>query len=189
MLPLLARVTFHGDADVYSWMTVAMGAGAVAGALFVANRSRGQGSFMFVTGLAFGATMCVAALAPIARPASSALLVLVGACQIAFLATCNSLIQLRSDPVMRGRVMAVYIITLIGTTPIGGPLVGWVCQEFGPRWGLAVGGIATIIGVVVFGSAFVRLAGTTRLRRRLWATEVDAIVLGIDGESIPAVIR
>jgi len=88
---------------------------------------------------------------------------------------------------MRGRVMAVYTIALLGSTPIGGPLVGWVSEEFGPRWGFALGGIATIVGVLAFGTAFVRA------RRRDASVEMtvvpDELVLGIDGESIPASIR
>src|SRR5439155_2472456 len=113
------------------------------------------------------------------------LLVLVGIGQMSFLTTCNSLIQLTSDPAMRGRVMAVYTITLLGTTPVGGPTVGWISEQFGPRWGLAVGGIATIAGVLVFGTAFVRA-------RRRDADQVqpseadDEIMLGVDGEAIPA---
>ena len=77
--------------------------------------------------------------------------------------------------------MAVYTITLLGTTPIGGPTVGWISDQFGARWGFAVGGIATVIGVLVFGSAFIRA-------RRRAHDEVDygEIVLGVDGEAIPA---
>ena len=186
VLPLLAKITFGGNAEVYSWMTIAMGAGAVFGALFVANKAYARGSLLFATGMAFGVSMLVASFAP-SLGLFIALLLVVGAGQISFLATCNSLLQLRSDPVMRGRVMAVYTITLLGSTPIGGPLVGWVSEVFGPRWGFALGGIATIVGVLAFGTAFVRA------RRRDERAEVtvvpDELVLGIDGESIPASIR
>jgi MFS family permease len=186
VLPLLAKITFGGNAEVYSWMTIAMGTGAVFGALFVANKAYARGTLLFATGMAFGVSMCVASFAP-SLGLFIALLLVVGAGQISFLATCNSLLQLRSDPVMRGRVMAVYTITLLGSTPIGGPLIGWVSEAFGPRWGFALGGIATIVGVLAFGTAFVRA------RRRDGSAEVtvvpDELVLGIDGESIPASIR
>jgi MFS family permease len=187
VLPLLAKVTFGGNAGVYSWMSVAMGAGALFGALFVANRTTVRGSLVFKTALVFGVATCVAALAP-SLGVLIGLLVVVGAGQIAFLATCNSQIQLRADPVMRGRVMAVYTIAILGSTPIGGPIVGWVCQVFGPRWGLALGGIATIAGALVFGTAFVR---ARRRDAEQGATPVvdDEIVLGVDGESIPVAIR
>ena len=183
VLPLLAKITFDGNAAVYSWMTIAMGTGALVGALAVANRGETGGNLLFVTGMGFGVAICVASLAP-TLGIFIGLLLLVGAGQISFLATCNSLIQLTADPGMRGRVMAVYTITLLGSTPIGGPLVGWVSQEFGPRWGLAIGGIATIIGVLCFGTAFVR---ARRRSPRPLSAEAE-LVRGPDGEAIPAAI-
>ena len=97
---------------------------------------------LFASGLFFGAAIAVAALAP-----SLALFVvfiaLVGAGQIAFMSTCNTMAQLRAEPHMRGRVMAVYVMAVLGSTPIGGPLVGWISEEFGPRYGLALGNIRT----------------------------------------------
>jgi MFS family permease len=77
----------------------------------------------------------------------------VGAGQITFLATCQSTVQLEAEPTKRGRVMAVYTITVLGSTPIGGPLVGWISEEWGPRYGLAVGGIATLAITLVFARA------------------------------------
>ena len=183
VLPLLAKITFDGNAAVYSWMTIAMGAGALVGALAVANRGETGGNLLFLTGMGFGVAICVASLAP-TLGIFIGLLLLVGAGQISFLATCNSLIQLTADPGMRGRVMAVYTITLLGSTPIGGPLVGWVSQEFGPRWGLAIGGIATIIGVLFFGTAFVR----ARRRSPRPLRGDTELVRGPDGEAIPAAI-
>ncbi len=182
VLPLLAKVTFHSGPEVYSWMSIAMGAGAIVGALFAANRSDTHGKLLCGTGMAFGVAICFTSLAP-SLVLFIALLVVVGAGQIAFLSTTNSSLQLLSDPSMRGRVMAVYTITLLGTTPIGGPLVGWISDQFGPRWGFAVGGIATIVGVLTFGTAFMRA------RRRAHgdlAIGADDLVLGIDGEAIPA---
>jgi MFS family permease len=183
VLPLLAKITFHGDAAVYSWMTIAMGAGALVGALAVANKGDAGGNLLFGTGMVFGVAICAASLAP-SLGIFIGLLLIVGAGQISFLSTCNSLLQLTSDPRMRGRVMAVYTITLLGSTPIGGPLVGWVSEQYGPRWGLAVGGIATIAGVLFFGTAFVRAR-----RRDTDAAAAEAeLVRGPDGESIPAAI-
>jgi MFS family permease len=179
VLPLLAKITFGGDAEVYSWLTIAMGTGAMFGALLVANVTRARGNLLFGTGMTFGVAICVASLAP-TLGLFIALLVIVGAGQISFLATCNSLLQLISDPLMRGRVMAVYTITILGTTPIGGPLIGWISEQFGPRWGFAIGGIATIIGVLVFGTAFMRA------HKRDDVVVPGEIVLGIDAEVIPA---
>ena len=183
VLPLLAKITFHSGPEVYSWMSIAMGAGAIFGALFAANRFDTHGKMLVTTGMAFGVGICVASLAP-SLELFIAMLVVVGAGQIAFLSITNSSLQLMANPTMRGRVMAVYTITLLGTTPIGGPLIGWISDQFGPRWGFAVGGIATIIGVLVFGSAFVRA------RRRANDSAMDAagLVRGIDGEAIPAAV-
>jgi MFS family permease len=184
VLPLLAKVTFHSGPEVYSWMSIAMGAGAIFGALVAANRFDTHGRLLCGTGLAFGIGICIASLAP-SLELFIALLVLVGAGQIAFLSVTNSSLQLMANPTMRGRVMAVYTITLLGTTPIGGPLVGWISDTFGPRWGFAVGGVATIIGVLTFGLAFMRARRTAHDDAR--AASGD-IVLGVDGEAIPAAI-
>jgi MFS family permease len=183
VLPLLTKVTFHEGPAVYSWMSIAMGAGAMVGALFVANRSDTNGRLLYLSGMAFGVAICATSLAP-ALGLFIGLLVVVGAGQIAFLAVTNSSLQLLSNPTMRGRVMAVYTITLLGTTPIGGPLIGWVSDQFGPRWGFAIGGIATIAAVLVFGTAF------KRARRRATGApdEADEMVRGVDGEVIPASI-
>ena len=125
--------------------------------------------------------ICVASLAP-TLAIFIAILVFVGGGQIVFLATSNSLVQLVSDPTMRGRVMAVYTIAVLGTTPIGGPLIGWISEQFGPRWGFAVGGVATIAG-----------GAGVRHRVRAGSRAADAtadraadVVLGVDGEAIPA---
>jgi MFS family permease len=179
VLPLLAKLTFHGTAETYSWMTIAMGLGALVGALGVASRTEARGDVLLVSGLGFGVAICAAAASPTVAVFLT-VSVLVGAGQIAFLATCNSLIQLRSDPAMRGRVMAVYMITLLGSTPIGGPIVGFVSQTYGPRWGLGIGGIATVLAVAYFGTAFVRA------RRAVAGGANDALALGPDGEAIPA---
>jgi MFS family permease len=72
-----------------------------------------------------------------------------GAASIAFIATANATLQLRAEPSMRGRVMALYAIAFLGTTPIGSPLVGWISQAASPRAALAVGGSATIVASLI----------------------------------------
>ena len=116
------------------------------------------------------------------------LIAFVGAGQITFLATCNSTVQLDAEPSMRGRVMAVYTITMLGTTPIGGPLVGWISEEFGPRYGFAIGGIATLAGTLVFGTASASAPTRRAIARtnRRQPDQAHELVLGIDGESIAA---
>ncbi|MEX1008537.1 MAG: MFS transporter [Acidimicrobiia bacterium] len=155
VLPLFAKVTFDGNAATYSWMTVSMGIGALVGALVVAHKSKPTGLVVVVSGLGFGAAIIIASLAP-----TIALFVFVvafvGAGQITFLATCQSTVQLEAEPSKRGRVMSVYTITILGTTPIGGPLIGWISQEFGPRYGFAIGGVATLAVTLFFARTLLR---------------------------------
>ena len=142
-LPLLATITFHGGAGTYSALTTAMGSGAIVGGLMVAHRSRPSGALLSVIGLAFGVMLLVVALAPTEAVALGAL-VLMGVCSISFIATANATVQLQSDPAMRGRVMALFAMAFLGSTPIGGPLMGWISDVSNPRVTLVVGGIATL---------------------------------------------
>ncbi|HXY95030.1 MAG TPA: MFS transporter [Acidimicrobiia bacterium] len=155
VLPLIAKLTFHGNAETYSWMTVSMGLGALVGALVIAHRQNPTGRLVFLAGVGFGAAIVIASLAP-----TLALFVFfvafVGAGQITFLATCQSTVQLEAEPSKRGRVMAVYSITILGSTPIGGPLVGWISQEFGARYGLLIGGVATLAVTFAFARTLLR---------------------------------
>ena len=155
VLPLMAKITFDGNAATYSWMTVAMGVGALIGALVVANRAHPTPRIVLVAGLLFGATTVLASFAPTIA-LFVFVLVLVGVCSITFLANCQSTVQLEADPDKRGRVMSLYAIAILGSTPIGGPLVGWVSEEFGPRWGFAVGGVATLTVCLVFARTLLR---------------------------------
>ena len=143
VLALLAKVTFHGDAGTYALLTSAMGVGSLAGALVTAARTRPSRRLLVGSCLAFGLLLTASAAAPglaLAVP----LLALAGAAGIAFLTTANSTLQLASEPAMRGRVMALYLLVFLGSTPVGGPLVGFVSEYFGPRFGLALGGVATV---------------------------------------------
>ena len=141
VLPLLAKETFGGDAGTYSLFTVAMGLGALVGALQAAGRRAVNERLLVRAAIGFGVMSCVAAVAP-NLGGLLPILVVMGAVNITLFATSNTLLQLRSDPAMRGRVLAVRGVTVLGTTPIGAPATGWICDTFGPRWGLAVGGFA-----------------------------------------------
>jgi MFS family permease len=142
-LPLLATHTFHGGAGTYSALMAAMGAGAVVGGLMVAHRSRPSTAMLSVIGLAFGVMLLVVAAAPTEIVALVAL-VFMGACSISFISTANGTIQLKAEPAMRGRVMALYAIAFLGSTPIGAPLVGWIADVSNPRVAIMVGGVATL---------------------------------------------
>ena len=148
VLALLAKLTFHGGAGVYSVLTSVMAGGAVVGGLVVAGRNRPNIHRLAALGIGFGVFILGVALSP-SLAVALAVIFPMGALSISFLATANATLQLRSDPAMRGRVMALYAIAFLGTTPIGSPLVGWICQAASPRVALAVGAVATIAASVV----------------------------------------
>jgi MFS family permease len=148
ILPLLARLTFHGGAGTFSALTSLMAAGAVAGGLVVANRGRPTMHRLTTIGVVFGVTIGAVALSP-TLPSTFFLIVPMGALSIAFIATANSTIQMRVDPSMRGRVMALYAIGFLGTAPVGAPLVGWISQISSPRVALLMGAGSTIVASAV----------------------------------------
>jgi len=152
VLPLLAKVTFHGDAATYGFITSAMGLGALFGALATASRAGPSARLLAGSCVAFGLLLAVAAGAPTLALALP-VLVAAGAAGIVFMATANSTLQLASIPAMRGRVMALYILVFLGSTPIGGPLVGLLCQHLGPRFGLGLGGVSTTAAGVAASAA------------------------------------
>jgi MFS family permease len=164
VLPLLARFTFHGTAAVYSALTAAMALGAVAGALTSGARGRVSPVLLAGSAGAFGALMLVAAAAP-SLPVVLAVLPFVGAASVTLSAGVNSALQLAVDPAMRGRVMALFAIVFMGSTPIGGPLVGWVSQAAGPRAGLALGGVAAVLAGAGAHLAFTRARRTAAAAR------------------------
>jgi MFS family permease len=147
-LALLAKVTFHGGAGTYSLLTSCMGIGAVVGGLLAAHRARPTPRLLQVLALVFGGLLAAVALAPTLLTASL-LIVAMGAASIGFIATANATLQLNAEPAMRGRVMALYAMAFLGTTPIGAPLVGAIAQWTNPRISLLVGAIATIIAAGV----------------------------------------
>jgi MFS family permease len=146
-LPLLAKFTFHGGAGLYSWFMVAMGAGAVFGGLATAFRSKPSTRLLAIVGVLFGCSILAVALAP-SELVALVLLVPMGAASISFVATNNATLQLRADPAMRGRVMALNAIAFLGSTPIGAPLLGYVSDVSSPRVALALGGVATLLASI-----------------------------------------
>jgi MFS family permease len=143
VLPSFASLTFHGDAGTYSTMTVMMGIGALAGSLFVAGRLHPTERMLVAGGLTCGAALAATAVAPTLAVACT-MLVVVGFSYLTLVALGNSLLQTTAAPEYRGRVLAVRAIALLGTTPVGAPFIGWVCQVFGARTGLGVGSVATL---------------------------------------------
>jgi MFS family permease len=148
VLPLLARFTFQSGASTFGALMSMLGVGALVGALVSAARAKPTQRMLAFACLAFGTLLLVAAVAP-SLVLEMIVLIPVGFAMVTSQATANSLIQTNSDAALRGRVMALFITAWVGTTPIGAPIVGWICQEFGPRAGLAVGGAATVVAALV----------------------------------------
>jgi MFS family permease len=147
VLPVVARSSYHGGAQAYGFLTAAMGIGAVVGGLGVASRSfTGTKALVWAAAL-FGGSILVAAAAPNLVLATIAM-ALVGAGSVGFLAIGNATLQLNASPSMRGRVMALWAVAFLGSTPIGGPIAGYVSQHFGGRAGLLLGGLACLATAV-----------------------------------------
>jgi MFS family permease len=142
-LPLIAEFAFHGNAQSYAALTSAMGLGAVAGGLLSASKKKTSPRMLIMAAFLFGITTLFAASMPDLVLAALAM-VLVGGCSIYFTSLANSVLQLESDPQMRGRVMAFWSVAFLGSTAIGGPLIGWIAERKDARWGLAVGGFAAL---------------------------------------------
>jgi MFS family permease len=148
LIPLFAERTFGGDAGTLGLLLSMAGIGSLAGALVMASRSRPNERRLALAAIAVGIVTILAASAPTLDVAVVAMVAL-GAASIVFFVTANSTLQLTARPEMRGRVMALYGMVFLGTTPIGSPIAGWVGEHLGARVGLAAGGaIALATGVL-----------------------------------------
>jgi MFS family permease len=179
ILPLFARLTFHGGAGTFSALTSFMAGGAVVGGLVVANRGSPNLHRLTLIGMVFGVLIATVALSP-TLPVALAFIVPMGALSIAFIATANSTIQMRVDATMRGRVMALYAIGFLGTAPVGAPLVGWISQVSSPRVALLVGASSTVVA-----SAVIRLRHRNEHRRSAAEAAVGAAEAPTAGEVQP----
>jgi MFS family permease len=157
-LPVMAREGLHVGATGFGFMTAAMGLGAVAGGLLVAMKGRTGLPMLVAAATAFGVLLLLASAAP-SLPVELVALALAGGASIAFMSGGNSTLQLASAPSMRGRVMALWFVAFQGSTPIGGPIIGWVMAQAGARAGLGVGGVACLLVAALGLAALRRLTG------------------------------
>jgi MFS family permease len=144
----MAVNVFHTDARGFGLLSSLMAVGTLSGALFAASRMKASMASLLAGASVFGLGCSLAALAPGYWSFAAALMV-IGAAALTFANGTNSLMQLSTEPAMRGRVMALRVSIALGGTPIGAPIIGWVANHLGPRWSLAVGAGAAFTAALV----------------------------------------
>lgn len=160
----MAKIAFGEGAGQFGLLTSAIAVGSLLGAIVGARRERPRLRNIALAAAGFGIAMVASALMPTFWSFALVLPVL-GFCSITVLNNTNAYVQTTTDPHLRGRVMSLYIAVLQGGTPIGAPLIGWVANEAGPRWGIAVGSIGG------FAPALVAVIWWLMLRRGLNRTD------------------
>ncbi|MGN6525536.1 MAG: MFS transporter [Burkholderiaceae bacterium] len=186
-LSTMSVMVFHAGAREYGLLTSTMAVGSVLGALLSAGQERPRTALLLGGAAAFGVGCAIAALMP-DYWLFGAVLVAVGISVQVFNTTANATMQLSTDPVMRGRVMALVMAIALGGTPIGAPLVGWVADTFGPRWSLGVGAASGLLAAAVGVRYLVRHRRLSvrlesgRLRFRLAPSAIAAAAAAAEAE-------
>jgi MFS family permease len=147
-LPVMASRGLHVGASGYGFMTASIGVGGLVGGLLVAAKGKTGLKQLTAAVTVFGIALALATLAP-SLTLEVAALALAGAASITFMATGNSTLQLRAQPNMRGRVMSLWFVAFQGSTPVGGPLIGWVIALAGARAGLGVGALTCFLAALI----------------------------------------
>ncbi|MEU7278972.1 MFS transporter [Streptomyces sp. NPDC045431] len=157
-LTAFADGVFHVGPGTYGLLNTLMAAGSLVGALLSARRGTSRLRLLVGSAMAFGVLEIAAALAP-AFWLFALLLVPIGMLGLTVNVTANASVQMATDPVMRGRVMSLYMMVFVGGTPLGAPLVGWITDTYGARTGFAVGGAVSLAAAAVIGLVLVRAVG------------------------------
>ncbi len=182
----MSVTVFHAGASQFGLLTSTMAIGSVAGALLAARRAKPRLSLLLIGSAVFGVGCMLAAVMPTFW-LFGITLVLIGIAAQTCTTTATSTVQLATDPVMRGRVMAILLAIAVGGTPLGAPIVGWVADRFGPRWSLAVAAAAGFTAALVGIDYLIRYRHL-RLRRetgRLRITLDPALPLPMPVCSLP----
>jgi len=153
----MAVGVFHTDARGFGLLSSMMAVGTMSGALLAASRERPRFNALVLGAATFGLGCTLAALAP-GYWLFAAALVVIGVAALTVMNTSNALMQLSTEPAMRGRVMALRLGVALGGTPIGAPIVGWVADHFGPRWALGIGATAGFAAAIIAVGALSRHA-------------------------------
>ncbi len=172
---LMATEVFDKGATEYGLLGTFLAVGSLTGSLVAAGRERIRHRVVVGAALAFGAVEIAAGLMP-SYLTFALLTPLLGLTALTMITSANTFMQLHTEPGMRGRVMALYMMIFMGGTPLGAPLVGWVGETFGARWTLILGGLLTIVGIALASLLFARARGVTlaQLHPQPAAQEVSA---------------
>jgi MFS family permease len=155
---LMATDVFGKGASEYGLLGTTMAIGSLSGALLAARRGRPRHRLVIGAAVAFGAVEMLAGVMP-SYLTFALLTPLLGFTALTMITAANATVQLSTAPMMRGRVMALYMMIFMGGTPVGAPIVGWIGEEFGARWTLIGGGGMTILGTLLAAAVFSRTQG------------------------------
>jgi MFS family permease len=144
----MSVTVFHAGASQYGLLTSMMAAGSVIGALMAASRPKPGIPVLLAGAAIFGIGCAAAALMP-NYLLFGLVLVVIGMAAQTFTTSTNSIVQTSTEPAMRGRVIAILLAIALGGTPVGGPIVGWIADSFGPRWALGAGAAAGLLAAGV----------------------------------------
>jgi len=175
---LMATEVFHKGAGEYGLLGTTLAIGSLSGALLAARRGRIRHRLVIAAAGIFGLAEVVGGLMP-SYAAFAVWTPVIGIASLTLITSANASFQMSVDPMMRGRVMALYMMVFMGGTPIGAPIVGWVGQTFGPRWTLVGGGLATVLGTLLAVLVFSRARGLIGHREeRADVGAADGVVAG-----------
>ncbi|MEV4342654.1 MFS transporter [Streptomyces sp. NPDC049590] len=157
-LTAYADDVFHAGAGAYSLFNTLMAVGSLVGALLAARRGTARLRLLIAAALAFGTLETVASVAP-SYWLFALLMVPIGVFGLTVNVTANTAVQMGTDPAMRGRVMALFMMVFMGGTPLGAPVVGWITDTYGPRIGFAAGGVVSALAAGAIGLVLARVGG------------------------------
>ncbi|GAA3218537.1 MFS transporter [Oerskovia jenensis] len=141
---MMARVEFGMGAGEYGMLGSILAIGSLTGALMAARRERPR--VRLVIGSAFGFAIATGVMALMPSYTTFAIACIpVGFMSLTMMTAANTTIQMTTDPVMRGRVMSLYMIVFLGATPVGAPIVGWIAEAYGPRWAIGIGSLTALL--------------------------------------------
>ncbi len=171
ILPLFATRDLDGGPATFTTLFSIMSIGSVLGALAIARRTHATTAFLSRCTVALGVSMTFLAIAPVTALAYLAVIP-VGITSVMVISGSNAVVQLGTDPAMRGRVLALLAVVFLGSTPVGGPITGWISEEFGARWALGLGA-ATALTAGLLTLRALRSRPTTERVRSTGALPVD----------------